>query len=205
MRRVQLTLAIATLPVIIAVLAGLAIYTGLWASQDSSADPWSPSAQETVELMDQAETARQFFEAFPTKSYTSFEEAEQVAGYHIPRPSDEYPLAFGLTHLTWFPQFERPLSETLYVCPPLDPLDPNPTSFIVIVAPSYFSSLGDEGRMSGQATTVGGKTGWAKPTDISFVFNYLCGEIDGYNVWCSVSAPKEVGWEAFEQFVSTLE
>jgi hypothetical protein len=200
MRRLLLSLAIATPPVILAVFAGLVVHTCFWGGQDSSGNPGSPGAQQTLEAMDEAEILRHLSETSPIKSYSSFDEAEQVAGYHIPRPSPEYPVAFGLTHLRWFPQFERPLSSTHYTYPPVAP-----TSIDVIVAPSYFFG-GDEERFTGREhTTVGGKSGWLKEGDMSFFFSFVCGEIDGYNVWCAPSAPKEVGWEAFEHFVSTLE
>jgi hypothetical protein len=200
MTRVQLTLAIAALPVTVAVLAGLAIYTGLGADEDSSGNPGSPSVQETVEAMDQAEIASQFFEAFPTKSYTSFEEAEQVAGYHIAHPSDEYPVAFGLTHLRWFPQFDRPLSSTHYTFPPLAP-----TSIGVNVKPSYYYPEGDKTAMDAEPMTVGGKTGWMHESETAWIFIFECGSLDGYRLWCQVMCVKKVGWEAFEHFVSTLE
>ena len=123
-----------------------------------------------------------------------------MAGYHIPRPSAEYPVAFGQTSLQWFPQFDRPLSTTEYTYLPLAP-----TSIGVGVLPSYFYASGDEGATQGKETIFGSKSGWLKELGYSFTFTYGCGEIGGYNLWCSVSSPKEVPREAFEHFVSTLQ
>jgi hypothetical protein len=182
--------------------AGIAC-NGEGSGQPSTGNPGltqDEQAATATAVQEQQEMIGEFFEAWPLKSYTSFEEAEQVAGYHIPRASDEYPVAFGLTHLQWFPQFERPISNTEYTYPPLAP-----TSMGVVVGPSYFFG-GDEESVAGKEhTTVGGKSGWLKEGDMSFFFDFICGEVDGYNVWCGASAPKEVGWETFEHFVSTLE
>jgi len=159
----------------------------------------APSAQGAAAATDQEEKASEFFGAFPAKSYTSFEEAEQAAGYHIPRASPDYPLALGVTHLQWFPQFDRPLSETHYTYPPL------PSTFIyVIVMPSYFSRDPSDWT-SGRAMTVGGKAGWMPPDDSMFRFSYPCGQVDGYEVWCHMRGDKKIGWEAFDHFVSTLQ
>jgi len=168
--------------------------------EPSSETLGAPTAEGLASATGQDDASSWPFQGFPLGQYASFEEAEQIAGYHIPRPSAEYPVAFGQTHLRWFPQFERPASTTQYTFPPLAP-----TSIGVIVSPSYFAAEGDEAMMSGRSMIVGGKSGWMLPDDTSFVFNYLCGEVDGYNVWCSAGAVKDIGWEAFEHFVSTLQ
>jgi hypothetical protein len=140
------------------------------------------------------------FEGFPLQDYTSFEEAERVAGYHIVRPSAEYPVSFGRTHLQWFPQFDRPLSTTEYTFPPLAP-----TSIGVIVNPNYANSKHDRALPGYHQTEVGGRAGWLKEGDLSWFFDFSCGEIDGHDLLCSVNAVKEIGWDAFEHFVSTLQ
>jgi hypothetical protein len=186
-----IVLAVTTTPALLALLFVAALLSG---------NVKIRSGDETAAgLADQQEKASQFFDAFPLEDYASFEQAEQVAGYHIPRPSAEYPPAFGRTHLRWFPQFDSPLSETHYTYPP------EPSTFIyVIVSPSYFSN--DPSKLtSGSATTVGGKNGWMQPDDDDFVFNYVCGEVDGYQVWLTAWALKEIGLEAFDHFVSTLQ
>jgi hypothetical protein len=186
-----IVLAVTTTPALLALLFVAALLSG---------NVKIRSGDETAAgLADQQEKASQFFDAFPLKEYASFEEAEQAAGYHIPHPSPEYPPSFGRTHLRWFPQFERPLSETHYSYPP------EPSVFIyVIVSPSYFSN--DPATLtSGHSMTIGGKSGWMQPDDDDFLFNYPCGQVDGYEVWCSVSALKEIGENAFEQFMSTLQ
>jgi hypothetical protein len=160
----------------------------------------APNAEGSAPAAGQDDSSPWPFQGFPLGQYASFEEAEQIAGYHIPRPSAEYPVAFGQTSLRWFPQFDRPLSTTEYTYPPLAP-----TSIGVGVLPSYFYPHGDEGATEGKQTVMGSKSGWLKELDYSFTFTYGCGEVDGYNLWCSVSSPKEVAREAFEHFVSTLE
>jgi hypothetical protein len=139
------------------------------------------------------------FESF--KSYTSFEEAEQVAGYHILRPSSEYPVAYGLTYLQWSPRNrERPLSETNYTYPSIAP-----GGIRVNVVPSYFYPEGDKTATSGKPLTVGGKAGWLDEEHINWVFVFDCGSVDDVKLWCQVTAGKEIGWEAFDHFVSTLQ
>jgi hypothetical protein len=135
------------------------------------------------------------------KKYTSFEEAEAVAGYHILRPSSEYPVGYGLTYLRWLKDHERPLSQTQYTFPSLAN-----TSIGVEVGPSYYYPEGDKTVMSGKPMTVGGKAGWMlEDTDIAWVFVFECGSVDDMKVWCQVTAVKEVGREAFDHFVSTLQ
>jgi hypothetical protein len=135
------------------------------------------------------------------ESYTSFEEAEAVAGYHIPRPSSEYPVAYGLTYLQWSPKSrERPLSETKYHFVPIPDV-----AIGVVVRPSYSYPEGDKTATSGESTTVGGKAGWMLREDTAWVFVFECGSVDDVKVWCQVTAVKEIGWEAFDHFVSTLQ
>jgi hypothetical protein len=160
---------------------------------------YMPSSEGAATATDEEGEASWPFEQFPINEYSSFEEAEEAAGYHIPRPSSEYSLKFDLTFLRWFPQLDRPASETHYTYPPQPSI-----SIVVMVSPSYFSN--DPSKLtSGPAMTVGGKSGWLFPDDDQFVLNYTCGEVDGYDVWCGVSAPKEIGWEEFEHFVYTLQ
>jgi hypothetical protein len=202
--RTQRVIAVCLLlAVCLVLLAGLGAFAACLEyerEEPSSVNPDTSDAQAALPVMDQYETARSFFENAPLKQYSSFEDAEREAGYHIPRASPEYPVGFNQTTLQWFPQFDRPISTTLYTYPPLAP-----TSIYVVVGPSYYSRHGDEARMTGEQATVGGKKGWIYPSDTSFEFNYLCGQIDGYNLWCGAAVVKDIGWEAFEHFVSTLQ
>ena len=168
--------------------------------EESSEMLAAPTAETLASATGQDDASSWPFQGFPLGQYASFEEAEQIAGYHIPRPSAEYPVAFGQTSLRWFPQFDRPLSETQYTYPPLAP-----TSIGVIILPSYFYPNGDDSATNGEQTSVGSKSGWMNEGGYSFSFTYGCGEVDGYNLWCSVSAPNEVPREVFEHFVSTLQ
>ena len=185
-------------------LASLGLFmacNGSGNGHSSGADPGEKEAEAT-KVEQQREIMRGFLGAYPVKSYASFEEAEQVAGYHIPRASAEYPVAFGETTLQWFPQFDRPKSETQYIFPPVGD---TPISVGVRVAPSYFYPKGDETATSGKPMTVGGKTGWMLREDIAWVFVFDCGSVDDVKVWCQVTGVKEIGWEAFDHFVSTLQ
>lgn len=192
-KRVGLGAVIAVILLLVLLYLGLAFGWVEVTSEEPSSDTFGMPVTDGEEADDWP------FEGFPIEGYSSFEEAEQVAGYHVPRPSPEYPASFGRTHLRWFPQFERPLSETHYSYPP------DPSSFIyVLVRPSYFSNDPTKLR-SGRPMTVGGKSGWMLPDEDDYKLDYPCGEVDGYEVWCNVSASKDIGWEAFEHFVSTLE
>jgi len=145
----------------------------------------------------------QFLGAYPVKGYASFEEAEQVAGYHILRPSSEYPIAYNLTNLRWFPQFDRPFGETHYGLPPVGD---TPMWAQVNVSPSYFYYEGDKGATRGEPMTVGGRAGWMAPGyDKSWVFIFECGAVDDVKLYCQVMAGQDIGWEAFDHFVSTLQ
>jgi len=183
-------------------LAGLGLFmacNGDGNDHSSGAEPAENEAEAT-KVEQQREIMRGFLGAYPFKSYASFEDAEQVAGYHIPRASAEYPVAFDQTTLQWFPQFDRPKSDTQYTFPPLAP-----TSIGVNVAPSYFYPEGDKGATSGKPMTVGGKTGWMDDGKTAWVFVFDCGAVDDVKVWCQVTGVKEIGWESFDHFVSTLQ
>lgn len=185
-------------------LAGLGLFmacNGSGNGHSSGSDAGDNQAEATT-VEQQRETMRGFLGAYPFKSYTSFEEAEQVAGYHIPHASAEYPVAFGHTTLQWFSQLDRPKSDTQYVYPPLAGTR---TSIGVTVSPSYFYPKGDETVTSGKPMTVGGKAGWMLEEGFAWIFAFECGSVDDVKVWCQVMAGKEVGWEAFDQFVSTLQ
>lgn len=142
----------------------------------------------------------------PNKDYTSFEEAEQVAGFHIPRPSPDYPVAYGLTHLQWFEGLERPQSRTIYWFTPPDWGMGRPGVGIgVDVAPAYYSPDGYPTSIDGRATAVGGKSVWLIEEEFAWVFIFDCGSVDDVKVWCQVTGPKDIGWDALDHFVSTLQ
>jgi hypothetical protein len=186
-------------------LAGLGLFmacSGDGNGHSSGAEPAENQAEAT-RVEQQRDVMSQFLGAYPVKSYASFEEAEQVAGYHIPRPTPEYPIAYNLTHLQWFPQFDRPFSETHYGLPPVGD---TPMWAQVNVSPSYFYYEGDKGATRGEPTNAGGKAGWMAPGyDKSWVFIFECGAVDDVKLYCQVMAGKDIGWEAFEHFVSTLQ
>jgi hypothetical protein len=155
-------------------------------------------ATATVEA-EQREAMGEFLEGYPIKEYSSFEEAEAAAGYHILR-SPAYPL-MAKTTLRWFPQFARPASGTSYILS-----SPPALRINVEVFPSYFYADGDKTATSGNPVTVGGKAGWMlEDTDTAWTFVFQYGSVDGLKVWCQVRAVKKIGWEAFDHFVSTLQ
>lgn len=162
-------------------LAGLGLFmacNGDGSGHSSGADSAGNRAEAT-NVEQQREIMRGFLGAYPVKSYASFDEAEQVAGYHIPRASPEYPVAFGETTLQWFPQFDRLNSETQYIFPPVED---TPMSVGVNVALSYFYPEGDKGATSGKPMTVGGKTGRMDDGKTAWVFVFDCGSVDDVKV-----------------------
>jgi hypothetical protein len=143
-------------------------------------------------------------EAAPFKAYSSFELAEVDAGYDIPRAGEEYPVTFGLTHLRWWPPSDVPLSSTDYDYPPLAP-----ASFGISVAPeSFWRSRSPDGQFlprTGESTSIGGRDGWVRWGDTLWVFSYQCGVSRAGPLWCVVEADPDVGREAFEAFIESIE
>ena len=98
-------------------------------------------------------------------------------------PLRSIPVASNLTHLRWFPQFDRPFSETHYDVPAAE----THARSSVDVKPSYFYYQGDKGATDGEPMTVGGKAGWMlTEDDIGCVFVFHCGSVDDVKVWCQV-------------------
>lgn len=159
----------------------------------------------SCEPSDQEEKASQFFDSFPSESYSDFAEAEAEAGFRIPRPSEEYPVGFGLTHLQWAPGRSKPTSRTQYVYEPLAP-----TSIGLSVGPAENWSRrdgrsGEDVLKSGELEEVGGKSGWMESEERGWEFAFPCGSSQMQEIWCLVMAPSTIGWEAFEDFVASIE
>lgn len=151
------------------------------------------------------ERAREFFDAFPSQEFRNFEEAEAVAGFRIPRAGVDYPVAFGKTHLQWYPDGERPISQTQYSIPPALKMS---VGIIVGVESSWDQRDGTPGAsvlMLGDERVVGGKAGWFRRTgETGMNFSYRCGEAGREAVWCIIRASTEVGEKGFEAFVSSV-
>ena len=136
---------------------------------------------------------------FGFRSFATFEEAERVAGFHIPRPSSNYPVGYNQTNLrdANSPN-RRPLSTTQYIFVPLAP-----TSIGIDVAPA--SDWDVPAIESGTPTSIGAKHGWMTRQDnVAFVFAYVCGTVGNEDLWCFVRAPAEVGIDAFNEFVNSI-
>lgn len=152
----------------------------------------------------QQEAARRFFDAYPVKDYDSYEEAEAEAGFHIPRPSPEYPNPWGGLSLQWFPQYEYPNSAAVYIYPAGSEL-----YFHVTCGPGYWflvqGSGTEEAIPNARPAVLGGKQGWVRESDFTSYFYYRYGELDGYGLWCKVGASNEIDPAEVERFIATLQ
>jgi len=186
-------------------VTGIALWLGVvsTACLASNRPEDRPPQAESTSTPTQDQVAAGFFDAFPSKSYTSFEEAEAVAGFHIPRAGDAYPVAFGLTDLQWFPGIDAPVSQTEYTYPPLDK-----TSIGIAVGPAVIWSLkdgtpGEEVLSHGEPLTIGGKRGFADLREIWF-FSFRCGSTAKEDIWCVVRASPKVGRQGFDDFIASI-
>jgi hypothetical protein len=130
--------------------------------------------------------------------FSSYADAEAVAGYHIPR-SDLYPHPFTETTvvLRTLPRGEpgwRPSAESQYTYPPLAP-----ETFVVEVGPSYDWG-GDSTWTAGPTASIGDKGGWL----IHGKFAYKCGEIDGVTLWCSIWGPAALPPGKLDEFIASV-
>jgi hypothetical protein len=159
----------------------------------------------------QGETAAAFFDRFPSGDYESFLEAETVTGFHIPRPSADFPNLHGnTTHVQWLPRVSAPVSRTYY-----GPLPGGPTersdSYVrhiwVRVAVSGLFSGGDGDMMQGDRIEFGDKDGWLVESDdgVTRLFNYMCGSFGAETLWCTVAGATEIDIDIFSRFVESLE
>lgn len=187
-------------------VAGVALWLGTVSASclgSREPEPVTPPS-DAVSTPGQDDVAAGFFDAFPDKSYTSFEEAEAVAGFRIPRAGDAYPVGFGLTHLQWFPGNDVPVSQTEYTYPPLAP-----TSIGITVGPASLWALkdgtsGEEVLMRGEPSMIGDKQGFAEFGETGWLFSFRCGSTGAEDVWCVVRAHSKIGRQGFEEFVASI-
>jgi hypothetical protein len=143
--------------------------------------------------------AQTVISAFSANEFFSISAAEAAAGFHIPVPSEYYPLGFGRTYLRRAQDGSGTFSTTQYTFPPL------PSHSIGVDAgPS--SVFNTEGFKRKEPRTIGAKRGWLLRNDgkaIQFAYQY--GDADGVTLWAVVQAPAEVGLDAFQQFVQSLQ
>jgi len=141
-----------------------------------------------------------------TERYASVEEAEEAAGFHIPRPGPEYSVES--TTLEWWGHDDRPVSYTSYHGPGLESRF---ISVTVALREEYPDDPGYRAMLAqlGMSTTIGARTGWLTgwndPARASRRFTFECGSLDGAALWCEVSAAKDIGRDVFEAFIATLE
>lgn len=132
--------------------------------------------------------------------YESIEEAEQVAGFGIPRAGAEYPVNYTL--LTWYAGDDRPLGETSYDVPGVPQ-----RAFGLKVGPYYhfhYAHL-DGSIVHGEPMTIGGRSGrMVRDDDVRWRFAFECGSVDDVTVWCEVGARKDLGFDAFEAFIASI-
>lgn len=134
---------------------------------------------------------------FPASTYHSIEEAAAAAGYAIPKPSIEYPLANNNTFLQGFPGAGVPISVSKYKLP-------QPSQYVEVdVGPASVWS-GDATWTVGDKLTVGGKDGWLHTAAGTLFFAWRCGAARGETLWCIVFGGTEIGKENFLAFVATL-
>jgi hypothetical protein len=157
----------------------------------------SPPNTPTARVAQPAETALASLDV----EELSFAEAERRAGFHIPRPSGEFPVAYANseTHIRvanggWL------ISATEYSYPPLAP-----TSMGVTVAASGFWG-GDASFFDGdhERVYIGGKDGWMARYENATTFAYACGEMQHETIWCVVRAPNTIPESVLEDFLESL-
>jgi hypothetical protein len=130
--------------------------------------------------------------------YTSVEEASEYAGFHIPKPSDEFPLANGRTYLRQLPGQPDYLSASHYTYVPLAP-----TSISLEVGLAHHWR-GEETWTRGQPTLIGDRSGYRIEEDGAYYFAFRCGDANGGGLWCVVRGSDEVPAEAYERLVRSL-
>ncbi len=132
--------------------------------------------------------------------YASIEEAEQVAGFRIPRAGAEYPARHTL--LTWYYGKDLPLCEISYEVPGVPR-----GGFGMNVGPRYYYPYPNEDTptVQGEPMTIGGRSGWMLwETEGGWGFAFECGSVDHATVWCEVIGGKDVGLDAFEAFIASI-
>ena len=176
-------------------IAGIAMVLGGCISRDPSA-PRSLSATPIASSASPDATVAAVLDSFGLKSFSTFEQAEVVAGYHIPRATADFPMRRHETTLRTGRTNARPSSETLYVYPAAPDL-----ALSVDVGPSYYWS--DGAFTNGSPTTIGRWSGWLT-TDSRYSFAFRCGEVDNVELWCIAWAAPELSRDVFERFVAGL-
>jgi hypothetical protein len=156
---------------------------------------------------DERETARAFFGSYRDQDFTSYEDAERAAGFRIPRPSPEYPLAFNSITLRTFPGGKPPTAEAQYFYPPMAP---NSIGLVVGAEDSWALKDGTSGRdvlTYGKATVIGGKNGWLNRDDrIAMSFSFQCGALHAEeSLWCVVRSGSPITRVVFEAFIASIE
>ena len=139
------------------------------------------------------------FDQFPLTEFNSIEDAERSAGYHIPQPSANFPMAFGKTYLRSFPSEPGKFSTTQYTYTPRAP-----ESIGVTVGPTSPGEA-DEFTSGGIAAVIGDKNGRLDTSDGAWSFDYRCGSFESEEVWCSVLTSSDIPRDAFNEFVASLQ
>jgi hypothetical protein len=192
------------LPLILAnvVAAGVLLACG-----NFEADTAKPTTGPT-----QKETAQAFFERFPSREYESFAEAEEAAGFHIPRPAAEFPNLHGnTTFLQWLPSVSAPVSESYYAPSPESVQsqlgNPYKSNILVRVAVSGLFRDGDATMMQGTEVRFGSKLGWLTESvgNYGLLFNYACGNLNAETLWCTVEERNGIDRGTIERFVESLQ
>lgn len=146
-----------------------------------------------------AERLRAIGEPLGGEAFASFIEAEARAGYRIPRPSSEFSLRDGLTHLEtfWQPSSEvAPVSRSRY-------LTVGGLAITLEIVPSTYDVT--DSRSKGTPTTIGSKLGWMLESTPPF-FAWKCGAAaTGTELYCTVLADKEVTRADFDNFVASVQ
>jgi hypothetical protein len=143
--------------------------------------------------------AKTVIAALDATEFSTVADAEAAAGFHIPVPSDSYPMAFGKTYLQIAQDQSGIMSTTQYTYTPLAP-----HSIGVDAGPA--SNFNVDGFAKAPTRTLGTRSGHLlrnDPTAIQFAFEYGMA-VDGQSLWCVVQAPAEIGLDGFEEFVGTL-
>lgn len=131
--------------------------------------------------------------------FDDFTAAEAAAGFHILRPSGDYPIAAGGKTSARMMGGSL-VSMTQYTYPPLAP-----SSIGVDVAPAPKESRHLLEFERAPERTFGAHTGRLLRDDgTALEFIWYCGGADSPLIWCRVYGSAEIGIDAFGEFVATM-
>jgi hypothetical protein len=124
-------------------------------------------------------------DGYRSVTYTSVQEAEQAAGFHIPAAGSEYSVTD--TYLERWGDDGWPSSHTSYAVAGVA----NRVISVIVEPHDYLDTPRYTFVEDGTPTTIGGRAGWIIGEDEAARWRtlvFVCGTVDDLKVWCEVSA-----------------